>query len=248
MERKDGTPVTKTTVKVWHPLVAKLEARMNDACLRRDLYLSRLLVTEVEHLDREVAVANSSAAYDHVFERLDSLPRKPMSLALPPDVVDKVNEVCTRKRIVRDAFFNRLFLLLAAPPKALDALLFPGYMGDWKRHVWQRYGDDSATIDAGVLPLFSVTDPFWAIREALEMDLENVDLVDWKDPVAGQTHKVMDVGQGNVTLPCSVYTRYLDRQIPSVDLVGLNCYIPDWQIPSHPDARKRENELDAIFS
>lgn len=247
MERKDGTKITKTTIKVWRPLVAKLEARLNETCLRRDLYLSRLLSTEVVNLDQEVAVANSPAAYNHVLERLDRLDRKAMSLALPPDVLDKVNDVCSRKNIVRDAFFNRLFLLLAASPKAIDAIFFRGYQGDWKRDVWRKFGDDSSTVDTGVLPLASLSDPFWAIREALEIDHESIELTDWVSPSDGRVVKMMDMGLGNVTLPWSLYTKYLDNGISNVDLVGFNCYVPDWQVPSHAEALKRKSEMDAIF-
>lgn len=249
MERKDGTPVTKTTVKVWRPLVAKLEARMNETCLRRDLYLSRLLVTELDHLDREVAVANSHAAYAHVFERLDALDRKPMSLALPPDVVDKVNEVCTRKRIVRDAFFNRLFLLLAASPASLDTLFFPTYGGDWKRDVWRAYGDDPATVAQGVLPLASVGDPFWALREVFELDRPNLVLHDRLDPGSGQMVAMEEVQPGCYSLPARVYTRYLDQKAGAHDLLGFNCYVPDWRLPGQGAARSAEEHLlDAILS
>ena len=247
MQRKDGTKVTKTTVRVWKPLVAKLETRMNEACLRRDLYLARLLTCEVQHLDAEVAIPNSQAAYDHVFARLETLDRKAVSLALPPELVEKINDVCKRKRIVRDAFFNRLFLLLAASPKNLDAILFPAYDGDWKRDVWREYGNDSTTVDLGVLPLASVTDPLWAIREAFLLNHQNVDLIDWKDPEGGSNVKVMDMGLGNVTLPDNVYTRYLSQKAGPSDLIGLNCYVPDWLVPEHPIRQKREDELDAIF-
>lgn len=247
MGKKDGITPTKITIKVWKPVVTKLEARMNEACLRRDLYLARLLASEVQHLDTEVAVANSQAAYDHVFERLESLERKSMSLALPPDLVERINNVCKRKRIVRDAFFNRLFLLLAATPKGLDSILFPTYDGDWKRDVWRKYGDDSATVEMGVLPLASVTDPFWAIREAFEIDYMAVDLHDWTDPESGGQVKVMNMGLGNFTLPENVYTRYLNQKTGNSDLIGLNCYVPDWLVPEHSIRQKRENELDAIF-
>jgi len=247
MERKDGTKVTKTTVKVWRPLVAKLEARMNEACLRRDLYLARLLACEVQHLDAEVAMANSQAAYDHVFARLESLDRKAMSLALPPELVEQINDVCKRKRIVRDAFFNRLFLLLAASPKQLDAILFPDYDGDWKRDVWREYGNDSTTVDLGVLPLASVTDPFWAIREAFLFDHTASELIDWTDPESGSLVKVRGMEQGNVTLPYNVYAGYLNQKAGNSDLIGLNCYVPDWLVPEHSTSQKPDDELDAIF-
>ena len=235
MERKDGAKVTKTTVKVWQPLVAKLEARMTEACLRRDLYLARLLASEVKHLDAEVAVANSQVAYDYVFERLESLNRKPMSLALPPTLVEQINAVCRRKRIVRDAFFNRLFLLLVASPKNLDALLFPTYDGDWKRDVWRQYGDDTLTVEQGVQPLAVVTDPFWAIREAFVMDHPNWSLTDWTDPDSGATVQMMEVQAGDWALPDNVYTKYLDQKAGVHDLVGLNCHVPDWRLPTWKD-------------
>ena len=247
MERKDGTKVTKTTVKVWQPLVAKLEARMTEACLRRDLYLARLLAGEVQHLDAEVAVANSQAAYDHVFERLESLNRKPMSLALPPALVEQINAVCKRKRIVRDAFFNRLFLLLVASPKNLDALLFPAYAGDWKRDVWRQYGNDSITVELGVQPLAAVTDPFWAIREAFVMDHPNSNLQDWADPDSGAKVQMMEVQPGDWTLPENVYTKYLDQKAGQHDLVGLNCHVPDWRLPTRRARSRIVDPLEALL-
>lgn len=246
MGKKDGTISTKITIKVWKPVVEKLEARMNEACLRRDLYLARLLTSEVQHLDAEMPVANSQAAFDYVLERLESLERKSMSLALPSDLVERINEVCKRKRIVRDALFNRLFLLLAATPKGLDSLLFRSYDGDWKLDVWRKYGDDQTTVEAGVLPLASVTDPFWAIREAFEIDSEAVELHDWTDPESGAQVKMMDAGFENSMLPNNVYTKHFHDQIRDVDLKGFNCYMPDWLIPEHASGKKR-NELDALF-
>lgn len=247
MERKDGTQVTKTTVKVWQPLVAKLEARMNEACLRRDLYLTRLLTHEIEHLDAEVGIANSQAAYDHVFERLDELKRKPMSLALPPTLVEKINAVCIRKRIVRDAFFNRVFLLLVASPKNVDALLFPGYVVDWRRGVWHQYGDDSHTVELGVQPLAAVTDPFWAMRTAFEMEHPNVDLRDRVDPDTGTRVKMIEVQPGDWTLPENIYTKYFDQKAGGHDLNGLNCHVPDWRLSPRRADLPPADPLDALL-
>lgn len=246
MEKKDGTKVTKTTVKVWRPLVAKLEARMNEACLRRDLYLARLLASEVQHLDAEVAIANSPSAYNHVFDRLETLERKPVSLALPPELVEKINDVCKRKYIVRDAFFNRIFLLLAASPKNLDTILFPTYHGDWKRDVWREYGNESNTIDLGVLPLASLIDPFWAIREGFLLNLRNLELIDYKDPVSCKKIKLIKDDQGNITLPENIYTKYLSLKVGDNDLTGMNCYIPDFLITENSTQCKRDEEIEEM--
>lgn len=247
MERKDGTPITKTTVKVWPPLAAKLKKRMNDACLRRDLYLSRLLVTEVEHLDREVAMANSPAAYDFVFEQLNALRPIAMSVALPPDVVEQVNAVCTRKRIVRDAFFNRLFLLLSVAPKHLDALMFPNYDGDWKRDVWRAYGNETSTVNLGVLPLASVGDPFWALREAFAIERRCLTLHKHTDPDTGNKLELVEVEPGRFSLPDGVYTRYLDSKAGTHDLVGMNCHLPDWRLPEQRARTAKLSLLDELL-
>lgn len=247
MERKDGTKVTKTTVKVWRPLADKLEARMTEACLRRDFYLARLLTSEVQHLDAEVAVASSQAAYEHVSDRLERLDRKAVSLALPPALVGQINEVCKSKRIVRDAFFNRLFLLLAASPKNLNALLFPTYEGDWKQDVWHEYGNDSATVDLGVLPLASVTEPFWAIREAFVMNNRNLNSQESPDQGSGTTVQMIKVQPGKWTLPENVYTKYMDQKAGQHDLIGLNCYLPDWRLPTCEVKSRSVNTLDSLL-
>lgn len=247
MGKKDGITPSKITIKIWKPVIEKLDTRMNEACLRRDLYLARLLDSEVRHLDSEVALANSQAAYDHVVEQLERLDRKPMSLALPPDLVERINDVCRRKRIVRDTFFNRLFLLLAATPKALDAILFPHYDGDWKLDVWREYRDDPETVKMSILPLASVTDPFWAIREAFEIDRQGIDLHDWTDPQSGKKIKMMSMPPDHYMLPENVYTKYLSTKIGDNELTGLNCHVPDWLVPEHPANRQRNNALDAIF-
>lgn len=247
MGKKDGITPTKITLKIWKPLVEKLDARMNEACLRRDQYLAKLLDSEVQHLDAEVALPNSLAAFDYLSDQLDKLERKPMSIALPTLLVDRINDVCRRKQIVRDAFFNRLFLLLAATPKALDTILFPLFEGDWKVEVWRKYRDDSATIEQGVLPLASVTDPFWAIREAFAIEHESGDMRDWLDPASGMQIKMMHMPPDHFMPPENVYSKYLKTKIGSNDLVGMNCYLPDWLIPEHPASRRRSNELDALF-
>lgn len=247
MGKKDGITSAKITIRVWKPLVEKLDARMNEACLRRDQYLAKLLDSEVTHLDAEVALSNSQAAFAFVADQLEALDRKSMSLALPLDLVERINDVCRRKRIVRDAFFNRLFFLLAATPKALDKVLFLTYEGDWRLDVWRKYRDDSTTIESSVFPLASVTDPFWALREAFDIEREGTDLRDWRDPETGLLIKMAHMPPDHYMLPENVYSKYLNTKIGGHDLTAMNCYVPDWLIPNHPASKQRHNELDVLF-
>ena len=110
----------KISVKIWRPIIDKLDQKLDAACLRRDAYLNKVLENELPWLDSEVSLANSPAAQAFVAARLDQLDRKLVSLTLRPELIEQLNDICQRKRIVRDAFFNRLFLLLALKPKGID--------------------------------------------------------------------------------------------------------------------------------
>ena len=104
MATKTLKTVPKISVKIWRPILDKLEAKIESACLRRDAYLAKVLEVELDWLDQEVSIPNSQASYDYVLERLDRLDRKLVSLALPQELTARLNDICSRKRIVRDAF------------------------------------------------------------------------------------------------------------------------------------------------
>jgi hypothetical protein len=94
----------KVSTKIWRPILEKLEKKMDASCLRRDAYLSRVLAVELSYLDSEVALPNSTEAKEFIAERLDGLSdRKLVSLSLRPEIVERLNDLCERKRIVRDA-------------------------------------------------------------------------------------------------------------------------------------------------
>ena len=92
----------KTTVKIWLPIMAKLEQKLDAACLRRDAFLAKVISSEAVHLDSEISIPNSKACYIYVTKCLDSLTRKPVTLSLPAETINKINEICNRKLIVRD--------------------------------------------------------------------------------------------------------------------------------------------------
>jgi hypothetical protein len=246
MQTKNGTELTKTTIKVWAPLADKLEARMNELCLRRDQFLTRLLALEVEHLDQEVAVPNSEAVHNHLLWAFKQLNSKGVSLALPPDLVERINAVCKHKRIVRDAFFNRLFLLLSTSASGLSTLLFPIWEGDWKKDVWQAFKDDPTSVAMGVLPLHAINDPFWAVREAFRLEQEELTLNHTADAASGQAALMHEVEPGLFALPPNLYTRYWTQEIGGHSLMGLNCYLPDWMLPANAVRREHNNLLDLL--
>ncbi len=219
---KKATP--KISTKIWRPVLERLEQKMAASCLRRDAYLNKVLEVELDHLDTEIGTANSVAAHAFITKKLDQLPdRKLVSLTLRPELVERLNNICERKRIVRDAFFNRLFLLLAASPKTVNRLLH--FDDDWRTALLREYRNETFftnTFD----PIEADINPFWAIR-------------DWIETISGKSSP-HDEG---------IYSLLLDsNHFKGVDLTGLNCYIPDQMILDHPAELESRNQLDDLLA
>ena len=246
MDTKTLKTAPKISVKIWLPVLKKLEQRLDEACLRRDAYLNKLLENEVPLLDSEVSMRNSAEAQAYVATCLDKLPRKAVSLALRPDLVGRLNEVCRNKRIVRDAFFNRLLLLLAASPIQIDRLFFGGDSCQWKQQIWRAYASDIDYWQGDFYPLPQNCTPFWAIRDALAPDEEAADLEKYCDPESGCTIQIQRDITGGIQPIDSVYSRVLEN-FTDVDLTGFNCHVPDWKIPGNQAELDRQNQLDAAF-
>lgn len=243
-------PLLKTTpkisVKIWRPIIDKLDDKLDAACLRRDAYLARLLATELDYLDAEVSLPNSKAAHDFTFERLDALDRKLVSIALSPTLSDKLHEICTRKRIVRDAFFNRLFLLLAAAPKTIDTLFFPDEP-KWRTQVWSEFKHDGPFFENGFYPLEAPVDPFWAIRAGLELFNAGAGAEDYQVPGTSEIVKVARSIEGDPEPLPALHTIFFEQKVGEHDLLGLNCFVPDWRIPGHEAERRRAKALDELL-
>lgn len=247
MTIKELKTIPKISVKIWRPLIDKLDAKLEAACLRRDAYLNKVLDVELAQLDAEMSIPNSQASYDHIASRLDLLDRKLVSLAISPEVAARVNEICSRKRIVRDSFFNRLFLMLAASPEAVDALMFSGYDGKWRSDVWIDAKHDGSFIKNGFNPLEASIDPFWAIRWGIDLMSDAEITEDYVEPSSGKTIKVLPGSMGRATPPSSFYTIEFNQKVSGNELAGLNCYLPDWRIPGHGAELAYRAKLDEIF-
>lgn len=251
MAQKELKTVPKISVKIWRPIITKLEAKIDAACLRRDAYLRRVLEVELDQLDAEVSIPNSKASYDYVFATLDQFDRKLVSLALPPDLTAKLNDICARKRIVRDAFFNRLFLLLAAPQKLIDRLYFPDYEDwRWRNEVWSEHRHDGPFFQNVFYPLEPDIDPFWPLRMGIHIATAEEKLEDFVEPETGARIQVQRALADGVLPATSLYTTIFREKVDKggLDLRGLSCYLPDWEIPGHPAERQQRDKLDALFA
>ena len=247
MANKTLKTVPKISVKIWNRIIPKFDAKISAACLRRDAYLTKVLEVELGHLEREVSVANSQAAYDCVFDHLAQFDRKLVSLALPPKLSVRLNEICERKRIVRDAFFNRLLLLLAATPQEIDLLFFDNADESWRTDVWSDNSFQGPFFQNGFYPLQPTIDPFWALRCGITRVADREDLARHAD----STPAAMSPPRQNTVITDvpvdSVYTRFFNRKLRGGDLIGMNCYMPDWLIPGSQAAREAPKDTDALL-
>ncbi|WON72896.1 hypothetical protein [Nitrosospira sp. Is2] len=245
MEDKLLKTVPKISVKIWRPIIEAFDKKMEAACLRRDAYLNKVLEVELNWLDEEVSIPNSQASYDYVLGQLDQLDRKLVSLALSPELTTRLNEICSRKRIVRDAFFNRFFLLLAASPKNIDRLFFGTVEDKWRTEVWSGLKHEGPFFNNVFYPLESTIDPFWAIRSGLDMYTKDEGLEDYIEPTSGKNIRVKrDINTKIITPTDNLYTVIFDRK----NLLGLNCYMPDWRIPGNEAEKEYCAKLDELLA
>ena len=250
MEKEMATKVIKTipkiSVKIWKPILVKLDQKLDAACLRRDAYLAKLLEAELPHLDREVSIENSQASYNYVASQLDKFDRKPVSLALPPELTTRLNEICAAKRIVRDAFFNRLFLLLAASRESIDKLLFNDYDGNWRTDVWSEWKHEGPFFQNGFYPLEADIDPFWAVREGLKLYNRGTGTT---TEIAPDSRASMGVDSyfGHVSSADSLYSRVFTSDMGEHNLIALSCSLPDWQVPGHKEETQLRRTLDELL-
>ncbi len=237
----------KISVKIWKPIIKKLDAKLKSSCLRRDAYLTKLLEVELDYLEAEVPIPNSQESYDYVFETFEGFDHKPVSLALPQGLTSRLSEICSRKRIVRDAFFNRVFLLLSVDPKFVDTLFFAGVDGDWRKHVWHEYKSESQFFQSGFYPLEQVVDPFWAIRAAFDLYAQDEVFEDHLESSSGKAVRVKRDFAGAPVVADSLYATVFTQKVRGNDLIALSCYLPDWAIPGHDAKKKRTGMIDEIM-
>ena len=230
----------KVPAKIWRDILIRFDGRVEEVCLRRDAYLSKVIGLEVERLEANVTVPNSKQAANFIAERLDRLDRKLITFTLDARVLDRLNEVCKRKSIVRDAFLNRLIFWLIAPPKIVDRILG----ADWDTPVWECHKEDIGIYKAALSPLDkssigSFIDPLWAVHEHfnLQDDFE-LSSSSKTEGIAGNSARNESIEMyprpGFYTLPLN------DRIIKNVDLWGLNTYLPDYEVPG----TSAQKELD----
>jgi len=225
----------KITVKLWKSLKDRLDKATDTACLRRDAYLNRLLENELPYLEREVKSTNSDEACRYISARLGD-PRKPraqVTLLLREDLVSQLDALCAKRRLCRDAIFNRTIFLLTAAPEVIDLNFFQGD-SSWRTEVWSECKHDGPFFSAVFDPLKGEVDPFWPIRAGLDLRRE-------------QARQVLGMEQEGIYGATLAVVTKAGRKHEAEVLYGLSCTLPDGAVPRTAAARAFEAEFGHLF-
>lgn len=215
--------IQKVLVRMWKPLAQRLLDLTVKACLRRDEYLDRVLLHEAQALEVEMAEPNSEDGKAALERAFGCVPTTPVNFTLSQETVKSMNEVCDRKRVPRNAFVNRVVLLLTMQDEAVRHCLYPWIRSeDWDRlalEASKEHPDELLIARCGSTlrsaAQLASCDPFWSYRYRIGMRQRT-------DPETPNLHCAR--------IPRD-YFRQFKRERPTslyIDSAeGLNCYLPD---------------------
>lgn len=235
----------KVSVRIIGKLAAEFRLMMDKACVRRDAYLAKVLAVELDRLEEELSFASSKHAKAYVAKQLDATNRELVTFVLPGALIERLDDICKRKRVNRESFFNRLLLLLWAPEPLVDNLLFGGD-DEWRKVVWSERRNDGHWFDTCFNPLRGKIDPLWGLHTGMAIYNDGA-FEEVADPNGGRNtvRAIRDPITQVLRPPLGVYTTPL-RKHGLMDLTGLNCFFSDADIPytdTHAEAEKRMDDF-----
>lgn len=121
------SPAAKNfSFKLLKPVDRDFEAALQKGCFQKKALLARLLELEIERLDVAIDTPCPEKVTKFIRETQNEGALKKAWVAdqvlLPSPLVDRIQEVCKSKGILRDAWVNRV-LFLATATKLFDALM-----------------------------------------------------------------------------------------------------------------------------
>lgn len=224
---------TKILVSLWKVLYDGLAKRVEASCMRRDAFLAAVIATEIVHLEKEIQKPNSAEAKACISDYLKRLPRRPLTIKLATETAEKLDEICEKKNIVRDAFINRLVLCLLAPRDLINVIYSTEECLSEVVSQYGRPGEEHHWQALRLIPEL-VSNPFWFVRACLEVGNETSGLepttfyaAHIPDGLFGDPEKILDAGKSRAP-----------------NTLGFNVYLPDELIPGHPAEQAARDLLD----
>lgn len=117
---------TKITVKIYEPLLRDFDKQIDSLFIKRDAFLNSMIQGEVPHLASDLEGKRLSAkAKRYIAGELKRLGTVPVNVVVDKSTADALNAVVESTNIVRDAFINRLIMLLRSSNPLLGYLELP---------------------------------------------------------------------------------------------------------------------------
>lgn len=160
----------KATFKVIKPLYEKLAERLELTCFKRDLFLNKLLLSEMHHAQNEL----SGVVLEPRDKRLISSKLSEHDLVMINVVLDKqtaelLNKVVKEKNLVRDALINRIIYFLTCPAYLESELGIPEFVDET---IVRDFINAVPTCPFELLSM-TLSDPLFFIRETLKKKTEH---------------------------------------------------------------------------
>lgn len=153
---------TKITVKVYEPLLCDFNNQIDRLFIKRDAFLNHMIKSELQHLDEDLSnIRQSDKARQYVAGQLKKLGTHTINIVVDKEVADSLNSIVKRSNMVRDAFVNRLIMLLRST-KALKFLGLPNKITDWH---FKGIDDTLPTTPLEAMEVI-LNDPLYYLRQA----------------------------------------------------------------------------------
>ena len=121
---------TKITVKIYEPLLRSFDRQL-DVHFKRDAFLNRMIQGEVKHLADDLDGKRLSLrAKRYISGELKRMGTTSVNIVVDKSTADALGAVVEATNMVRDAFINRLIILLRSSKPILDYLELPAFVTD----------------------------------------------------------------------------------------------------------------------
>lgn len=172
---------SKVSINIYSPLAELLNKKLTKACIKRDAYLDLVIKNECDFLCNEIKTPNTNKVKKHISKKIKGLNTKPVSLFLSTETAQLLNKVCDEKNVPRDAFLNRIYLLLTISTDAIN-ILFPGFnqSKDFDNDLWHFFIESACYSETGqdefycfrpnvidTVNEFITHSPFWLLRSCI---------------------------------------------------------------------------------
>lgn len=123
---------TAITVRLFEPMYVDFDRQLSGLLIKRDAFIDRMISVEIPHARSDLEGKElSPVAKRYIAGRLKNLgkgdhpPLKQVCISVRPETADALDRLVKDHNLVRDAFLNRLIMLLRSSDALLEALDLP---------------------------------------------------------------------------------------------------------------------------